>query len=230
MTLRTDFPHPDFQSAAGRYVRLERLDWEKHLEGLFACLGGTDNADVWTWLGDSGPYGDHEADKFRQEFSCSMNSELVPWNTVVIRDLVSKVILGMASLMRIRPKAGSIEIGFVSFSKSLQRTPHATEAQYLLMSYAFDELGYRRYEWKCNDKNKPSLIAAQRLGFTYEGTFRQDQIAKGMNRDTAWFSIIDGEWPHIKAAFEAWLAPGNFNAAGQQLNRLQDIRSQTGNP
>ncbi|MEO0498202.1 MAG: GNAT family protein [Pseudomonadota bacterium] len=223
--LGTDFPNPDFQSAKGRFVTLERLDWARHLDGLFACLGGDDNQDIWRWLGNSGPYGDEERDKFTAEFAAAQVSEKLPWQTVVIRDATLDTVVGMASLMRIRPNAGSMEVGFIAYSHHLQRTPQATEAMYLLMRYCFEDLGYRRYEWKCNDRNKPSMRAAQRLGFTYEGTFRQDQIAKGENRDTAWFSMLDHEWPTIGAAFEAWLSQENFDAAGQQRTKLEDIRT-----
>jgi RimJ/RimL family protein N-acetyltransferase len=222
--LRTDFPLPDFKSAHGRFVTLELLDWDQHLQGLFDCLGGSANADIWDWLGDLGPYGRHEIERFRSEFDASRMSDVHQWQTAVIRDATSRDILGMASLMRIRPSSGSIEVGFVAFSHALQRTPHATETIHLLARYVFEDLGYRRFEWKCNDRNKPSLRAAKRLGFTYEGTHRQDMIAKGQNRDTAWFSMLDGEWLHIRAAMEAWLASSNFDAAGQQIKRLEDFR------
>ncbi|MEO0637132.1 MAG: GNAT family protein [Pseudomonadota bacterium] len=224
--LKTDFPNPDFQSANGRFVTLERLHWARHLDGLFACLGGDKNQNIWQWLGNSGPYGDDERDRFQAEFAEAQISEKLPWQTVVIRDATSEAILGMASLMRIRPGSGSIEVGFIAYSHALQRTPHATEAMYLLMRYCFEELGYRRYEWKCNDKNKPSMRAAKRLGFTYEGTHRQDQIAKGQNRDTAWFSILDSEWPLVGAALAEWLSEGNFDGEGAQLATLEDLRDQ----
>ncbi|ONQ53145.1 GNAT family N-acetyltransferase, partial [Burkholderia cenocepacia] len=122
--------------------------------------------------------------------------------------------VGTLALMRIDPANGVIEVGSVTFSPLLKRTPVSTEAQFLLMKYAFDTLGYRRYEWKCDDLNAPSRKAAARLGFRYEGTFRQAIVYRGRNRDTAWFSIIDGEWPDVRAAFEAWLAPENFDAEG----------------
>lgn len=131
--------------------------------------------------------------------------------------------VGIASHLRIDPKNGVIEVGHIHFSPLLQRSPAATEAMYLMMKRAFDELGYRRYEWKCDALNGPSRRAAERLGFTYEGTFRQAVVSKGRNRDTAWFSIIDSEWPKLKERFEAWLAPENFDAEGQQIARLQDL-------
>ena len=130
----------------------------------------------------------------------------------------------MASLMRIDPKHRVIEVGSILYSPLLQRTRGATEAMYLLMRYAFESLNNRRYEWKCNALNEPSRNAALRLGFTFEGIFRQHMIAKGQNRDTAWFSIIDSEWPKVKAAFEAWLAPENFTPEGAQKKKLTAFR------
>jgi RimJ/RimL family protein N-acetyltransferase len=128
--------------------------------------------------------------------------------------------------MRIDPNAGSIEVGGIMYSPRLQRTRAATEAMFLMMQRVFDELGYRRYEWKCDSLNEPSIRAATRLGFRYEGTFRQATVVKGRNRDTAWFSIIDRDWPQLKTAFTAWLAPENFDAAGNQRRSLADIRAQ----
>ena len=130
--------------------------------------------------------------------------------------------VGVAAHMRIDPNAGTIEVGNLAYSPLLQHTPVATEAMFLLMQKAFD-LGYRRYEWKCNSLNAPSRAAAQRLGFTYEGLFRQHMVHKGHNRDTAWFSILDGEWPALKAAYARWLAPENFDAQGKQKTRLSDL-------
>jgi len=127
--------------------------------------------------------------------------------------------------MRVNPSAGSIEVGHVHFSPLLQRTPMATEAMYLLMRRVFDELGFRRYEWKCDALNEPSRRAALRLGFTYEGTFRQALMYKQRNRDTAWFSVTDKEWPAIKAGFEAWLAPGNFDSKVRQIESLVELRA-----
>lgn len=132
--------------------------------------------------------------------------------------------LGIASYLRIAPEIGVIEVGFIAFSPRLQGTTAATEAMYLMMAHAFDDLGYRRYEWKCDALNAASRRAAERLGFTYEGTFRQATIYKHRNRDTAWFSILDGEWPRVRSAFQAWLDPANFTPEGIQLRALQEIR------
>lgn len=137
--------------------------------------------------------------------------------------------VGTLALMRIDPANGVIEVGSVTFSPLLKRTPASTEAQYLLMKYAFDTLGYRRYEWKCDDLNAPSRKAAVRLGFRYEGTFRQAIVYKGRNRDTAWYSIVDGEWPAVAAAFEAWLSPDNFDTQGSQRQSLTAIRAAQAN-
>ncbi len=132
--------------------------------------------------------------------------------------------VGVASLMRIDHVAGVIEVGGINYAPPLQRTPAATEAMYLMMRRVFDELGYRRYEWKCDALNAPSRAAALRLGFRYEGTFRQATVYKGRNRDTCWFSILDNEWAALKHAFERWLAPDNFDAAGQQRRSLSSFR------
>jgi RimJ/RimL family protein N-acetyltransferase len=126
--------------------------------------------------------------------------------------------------MEIRPAMRVIEVGHIVYSAALQRTPLATEAQYLLARYVFETLGYRRYEWKCNALNAPSRHAAERFGFTYEGIFRQHLIVKGRNRDTAWFSMLDSEWPSRKAAFESWLSPDNFDAEGRQKHSLAALR------
>ncbi len=136
--------------------------------------------------------------------------------------------VGIASLMRIDPAMGVIEVGHINYSPLLQRTPAATEAMFLMMKRVFHELGYRRYEWKCDSLNAPSRAAAQRLGFTFEGIFRQALVYKGRNRDTAWFSITDTEWPTRRAAFEAWLSPGNFNPDGSQRRRLQECLAASG--
>ena len=132
--------------------------------------------------------------------------------------------LGLASFLRIEPKVGVIEVGHINFAPVLQRTPHGTEAMFLMMCRVFDELGYRRYEWKCDALNAPSYRAAERLGFVYEGTFRQATMYKGRNRDTSWYAIIDKDWPALKEAYEAWLNPDNFDADGEQRKKLSAFR------
>ncbi len=139
-----------------------------------------------------------------------------------IRNLESGHWQGVASYLRIAPEAGSIEVGHINFSPALQRSRAATEAMFLMMQWAF-EAGYRRYEWKCDARNLPSRRAAQRLGLSYEGIFRQASVVKGRNRDTAWFAAIDSEWPALKEAFTAWLSPSNFDSAGRQKERLGDL-------
>ncbi|MFV1850403.1 MAG: GNAT family N-acetyltransferase [Thalassospira sp.] len=141
-----------------------------------------------------------------------------------IIDKATNKAVGVAALMRIDPTHGTIEVGNINYAPTLSQTIGGTEAMYLLMKRAFDELGYRRYEWKCDDQNAPSRAAATRYGFTYEGTFRNHMVYKGRNRDTAWFSITIEEWPAINAAFEAWMSPDNFNEDGKQRRRLQDFR------
>jgi len=140
-----------------------------------------------------------------------------------IIDLATGTATGVASYLRIDPAAGSIEVGHINYSPKLQRTIAATEAMYLMMRRAFDELGYRRYEWKCNALNAPSRSAATRLGFAYEGIFRQADVVKGRNRDTAWYAITDDEWPKLRAAFDCWLDPANFDAAGNQRVSLSSL-------
>jgi RimJ/RimL family protein N-acetyltransferase len=143
-----------------------------------------------------------------------------------IVDRASERAVGVASYLRIEPAMGVIEVGHLAFSPLLQRKPAATEAMVLMMRRAFEELGYRRYEWKCDSLNAPSRRAAERLGFTYEGTFRQMHVIKGRNRDTAWFSILDSEWPALRKAFEGWLDPGNFDADGRQRRSLGELQAE----
>ncbi|KIN63240.1 Acetyltransferase [Sulfitobacter noctilucicola] len=206
---------PDGEVLQGRYAELEPLSAEKHAALLFRAFAGHDS--LWDYM-PNGPFSsasqyhrwvrDHagQADPY---FYAIRNKQSDQWE-------------GLASFLRISPEAGSIEVGYITFSPALQRTPAATDAMYLMMKWAFDA-GYRRYEWKCNALNAPSRRAAQRLGFSFEGVFRQAAVVKGRNRDTAWFAVIDREWPALKEAFEAWLAPGNFDADGQQRERLGDL-------
>ena len=142
-----------------------------------------------------------------------------------IVDRASGRATGMASFLRITPEHGVIEVGYIWYSLVLQRTPAATETMYLMARHVFEDLGYRRYEWKCNELNAPSRRAALRLGFTYEGVFRQHMVVKDQNRNTAWYSMLDSEWPAAKAAFESWLEPDNFDADGRQLRGLADFRN-----
>ena len=210
---------PGTKTLTGSFVRLEPLDWSTHEAGLFAAVGGEDNAALWDYV-SLGPF--VQADAFQVAFDQQrLKSE---WQTLVIIDATTGGVGGMFSFMRLREAQGSVEIGCVVFGPTLQRTRQATEALYLMAHHVFDDLGYRRYEWKCDDQNAASARAARRFGFMYEGTFRNDMVNKGRNRDTAWFSITDGEWPRVKAALEAWLAPQNFDAEGTQFKTLEECR------
>ncbi len=209
-------PHPGREILEGRFCRLEPLD-ERHAESLYSANSLDVEGKNWTYL----PYGPFNtlAD-FRTwiEESCGRSDPLF----YAIIDLARKEAVGVASYLRVTPNSGSIEVGHINYSPLLQRTPAATEAMYLMMARAF-ELGYRRYEWKCNALNTPSRIAAQRLGFSFEGVFRQAAVVKGRNRDTAWYATIDGEWPALKEALLQWLNPSNFDEQGNQRTRLSAL-------
>ena len=213
-------PLPNRLTLEGRLVRLERVDWYAHTQELFDALGGKANADLWRYM-PIGPYLDQDA--FAESFDrARVNGG---WNTLAIRVRETGKLEGMVSYMRMRPEHGSVEIGCVAFGHRLQRTAAATEAVYLMAKHAFDDLGYRRFEWKCDNANDASKRAAERFGFVYEGLFRQDMVRKGANRDTAWYSIIDKEWPKVRAGFERWLDPDNFSPDGRQIRSLADVRA-----
>ncbi len=169
----------------------------------------------WTYL----PYGPFLDLASYRNWATEMAAYRDPLFFAIV-DLVSEQAVGVASLMRIAPEAGAIEIGHINYSPLLQRQRAGTEAMYLFMKRVFEDWGYRRYEWKCNALNAPSMAAAKRLGFTYEGTFRQADVVKGRNRDTAWYSVVDCEWPKIKQAFQLWLKPDNFDESGKQRQPL----------
>ena len=201
----------------GRFCRIEKLDMVRHGKGLWAATSGHDP--LWVYMG-YGPFRDETG------FLNWIDERTVlidPYAYAVI-ERTSGQALGIVTLMEIRPAMRVIEMGNIVYAAALQRTPAATEAQYLLARYVFEDLGYRRYEWKCNDLNAPSRRAALRLGFTFEGIFRQHMIIKGRNRDTAWFAMLDSEWPSRKAAFERWLDPSNFDADGRQRVNLAAVR------
>ncbi len=208
-------PRPPRTPLEGRWVRLEPLDAARHAKELFEANAEDREGRNWTYLG-YGPF-----DRFEDYLAwaeASAKSEDPFFHAIVDKETGRAV--GVASLMRIDPPHGVIEVGHINYSPLLQRKPGATEAMYLLMRRCFDELGYRRYEWKCDSLNAPSRAAAERLGFKYEGLFRQAMVYKGRNRDTAWYSITDKEWPARKAAFERWLSPQNFDEAGRQRSPL----------
>jgi RimJ/RimL family protein N-acetyltransferase len=209
---------PERTRLEGRFVRVVPLDAERHLDDLFACMGGSKQAHLWTYMFDW-PFGDRgafaEALKKRQGSSDPL--------FFAIEEVDRHRAVGVASYMRIELAHRVIEVGGIVFSPPLQRRPGATEAMYLMARHVFEDLGYRRYEWKCDALNAPSRRAALRLGFTFEGIFRAHMIMKGRNRDTAWFAMLDAEWPARKAAFEAWLAPDNFDSHGKQKHSLSAL-------
>lgn len=211
-------PRPSRTVLDGRTVRLEPLS-AAHVPDLFAAYSTDASGRMWTYL-SVGPF---EAEVDFAAWIASLVSSEDPLFFAAIEKASGKAV-GIVSYLRIDPANGCLEVGWVTWSPLMQRSVTSTEAQYLLMKHAFEGLGYRRYEWKCNALNAPSMKAAERLGFTYEGTFRQAVIVKGRNRDTAWFSVIDAEWPALKTAFEAWLKPDNFDAGGLQKSRLEDLR------
>ena len=207
----------------GARIRLEPLDPERHGDALFAAQGSGADPELWTYM-PSGPYDDETA--FRQYLDESASSDDPLFFAIV--DDASGIANGVASFLRLDPAHGVIEIGHIWFGVALQRTPAATEAIFLLARHAFDDLGYRRLEWKCDTLNARSRHAAERFGFQYEGTFRQHRVVKGRNRDTAWYAIVDREWPAVRAAFEAWLDPTNFDRDGTQQRSLGELREALG--
>ena len=208
---------PQPVTLAGRTVTLQPLDAEKHAAALWEAVRGQDH--VWTWLFD-GPYADEAS--FRAAVAQKQSAPGFVFFAIVPASTGKAE--GWASYLRIEPAQGVIEVGNILLSPALQRTTAATEAMYLMARHAFDDLGYRRYEWKCNAENLPSRRAAQRLGFSFEGIFRQHMVVKGRNRDTAWFSMLDHEWPARKRGFEAWLDPANFDSEGRQIRSLESFQ------
>lgn len=211
----TTRPLPEVERLDGRWCSLERLDAERHARDLYAAYAASPDSD-WTYL----PVGPFETFDSYAAFVRSQAQATDPRHYAVIDAATGRAVVTLA-LMRHDPANGAIEVGWVVFSRAMQRTPISTEAHFLLMWYVFEQLEYRRYEWKCDSLNAPSRTAAERLGFIFEGTFRQASVYKGRTRDTSWFSIIDGEWPSNRAAFEAWLAPENFDADGMQRSALR---------
>ena len=214
---------PERITLEGRWITLAPLDAEKHAEALYAGSNGdAERERVWTYL-FNGPFAGLEP--FAADIELKARS--VDPHFFAVVDNSSGRAVGYQALMRIDPANRVIEVGNVLYTPAMQRTAGATEAQYLFARYVFDALGARRYEWKCNDLNAPSKRAAERFGFAFEGVFRQHMIVKGRNRDTAWFSMLDSEWPARKAGYERWLSPGNFDASGRQKERLSDLMPRT---
>lgn len=214
----TPRPRPPRTPMEGRWCRIEPLDANRHAEDLHAANIEDREGRIWTYMA-YGPFaslGDYRA---WAEKVCVADDPLFH----AIIDRQSGRAQGVASYLRIEPAVGVIEVGHINYAPALQRTPAATEAMYLMMRRVFDELGYRRYEWKCDALNAPSRRAARRLGFSFEGIFRQATLYKGRNRDTAWYAIVDREWPALKGAFERWLDPANFDASGPQRESLSAL-------
>ncbi len=204
----------------GARVVLEPLDWAEHLDGLYQAVAAPAVADIWTYM----PLGPFESqDEFHKIFDFVAQDH--GWEVMIIRQASGGKILGMSSYMRIREAHGSAEIGCVAFGPDLKRSAEATEAMHLMATHIFDELGYRRYEWKCHNENAASRRAAERFGFKFEGVFRNDMVVDGENRDTAWFAMTNQDWPNIKSAFKAWLSPKNFDAVGAQKKKLEAFRA-----
>jgi RimJ/RimL family protein N-acetyltransferase len=212
-------PRPPRTPMEGRFCRLEPLDAKSHAAALHAAYSEDDGRN-WTYL----PYGPFPSLEAYSQVVASVQGGEDPVFHAIL-DLASQRPVGVASYLRIDPPMGVIEVGHLSYAPALQRHAAATEAMYLMMRRVFDELGYRRYEWKCDSLNAPSRRAAERLGFRFEGIFRQAVVVKGRNRDTAWYSILDSEWPALRGAFERWLAPSNFDAQGKQRAKLEALRS-----
>ena len=211
----TERPRPPRTAIEGRHCRVEPIDPTRHAADLHAANREDAQDRIWSYL----PYGPFETlDDYRawMEATCLGDDPL--FHAIV--DAKTDKAVGVASYLRIEPPVGVIETGHINYAPRLQKTAAATEAMFLMMRRVFDELGYRRYEWKCDALNAGSRAAAERLGFTFEGVFRQATLYKGRNRDTAWYAITDGDWPAIKAAFERWLDDANFDADGRQRESL----------
>lgn len=208
-------PRPPRETMLGQYCRLEPFSAEKHYLQLFNAYSHDLDARNWTYL----PYGPFtSADDFKLWCQEQCTGDDPFFHTVI--DQTTNTPTGLASYLRIAPQVGSIEVGHIHFSPQMQGTRIATESMYLMMRRVFDELGYRRYEWKCNALNTPSCRAAERLGFQFEGIFRQAALSRQQNRDTAWFAIIDEDWPRLRAGFEQWLLEDNFDTTGRQVRTL----------
>ena len=210
-------PRPSRCLESGHYAQIEPLESREHLDDLFASCCPSSNDSGWTYL-PYGPFADRLAYGAWLETIERSDDPLF----FAIRELGSGRVCGLAAYLRISPAAGSIEIGHLHFGPVMRRTPVATDALRLMIERSF-ALGYRRLEWKCDALNAPSMAAAKRLGFSFEGIFRQAAVVHGRNRDTAWFSILDWQWPALRVAFETWLDAGNFDAQGRQQQSLSDL-------
>jgi RimJ/RimL family protein N-acetyltransferase len=216
-------PRPRRATFEGRTISLVPLNAQEHLDSLWASTGGPQNEHLWTYMFED-PFQNRSSFEAYLQRKEESNDPLY----YSIIDKASGDAVGWAAYMRMKPLHRVIEVGSIMFSPRIRRTIGATEAMYIMAKYAFEDMNYRRYEWKCDALNMPSRRAALRLGFTYEGLFRQHMVVKGRNRDTAWYSMLDSEWPLRKRAFEQWLDPANFNSSGQQrisLSELNHVRA-----
>ena len=215
----TPRPRPGTAVLTGEHVRLEPYDAARHGQGLADCLVADTSGETWRYM----PFDFSDPATFPEEFANRVSTQ--GWAAYTILDRQTSEPLGTASYMRQRPEHGSVEVGCVAFSPALRKRPAASEAIYLMAAHVLDDLGYRRFEWKCNNANQASRRAAVRFGFRFEGIFRNDMVAKGENRDTAWYAMTDDDWPGVKIAFQRWLSPSNFDAAGQQLMSLSVLQA-----
>lgn len=216
VTVAGSATRPGDEPFFGSRVRLERLSRAAHGHNLYAAFAVETDDGLWTYMGQ-GPF---DTENEFTDWVASVEHSTDPLFYAIV-DVDSGTAVGIASYLRIDPVNRSIEVGWLTFSRALQRTPAATEAMYLMARHAFD-LGFQRYEWKCNALNAPSIAAAERLGFSFEGVFRDAVIVKGRHRDTAWFAFTADDWPAIRAAHESWLSPDNFDESGNQRSSLRD--------
>ncbi|MBB4063011.1 GNAT family N-acetyltransferase [Gellertiella hungarica] len=214
-------PPPQGVTLKGRFVTVEGYDRDRHLKALWDAFGGLEVNRLMQYFTQPDFAGIEDFDDWLT--ACQTKGG---WVAEVFRDNATGNVVGMANYMRADPANGVVEVGGVCHGPAMARTPLATEAHYLMARHVFEDLGYRRYEWKCNNDNKPSHASARRYGFTFEGVFRQHMLSKGGNRDTAWYAIIDKDWPVIGKAFAAWLSPENFNADGSQKKTLEAVRAE----
>jgi RimJ/RimL family protein N-acetyltransferase len=208
---------PDLRPLHGRWMRLDALDAVHHGHALYRSFKGHPQSDeLWTWMA----YGPFETEEDFLDYVREKQASRDPWFYAFVKRETGEA-MGVGAFMRADPANGVIEIGHIWMAPSLQRTREATEAVYLMIRHAFADLGVRRLEWKCDALNAPSRRAAERLGFAFEGVFHQHYIVKGRNRDTAWYAMLDKDWPRIHVAFETWLSDSNFDASGRQKAKLQ---------
>ena len=211
-------PFPEAQQITGRYCQLERINAARHAKGLYEAYCEASDFRDWTYL----PVGPFETFDAFFVYLKKIEEQTDPMHFAVI-DLASMKPVGTFALMRIDPSNGVIEVGHISYSPLMKRTRASTEAMSLVLKYVFEDLGYRRFEWKCDALNAPSREAAERFGFSFEGIFRQAIVTRGRNRETAWYSIIDGEYPTLRPAYDMWLDEGNFDNQGRQIKRLAEL-------